>query len=423
MVFTQPLWLPPVLALVACFISGLTLFGDAIMFLLMWSVCGQFGLFDDSDADALPRAVAFMNFMPIANLPVFVWVARRELRPAFAWATVLTTVIVGFSQLGLYLLLFGGTYAIRVVCGTLFVSFGAIRLALSCRKRPSSQPSPPTSVSVHSDGGNGSGDALQREPAAYWLDPAVELPTRVQPRDDEVEFDTSPSDRVIMLQAMEHGAGGDVGNVGSATGGGSGGVLVNGVAVTHDVTTVSPARDASGAGAARDCTTIAPRQQYSNPDDATVSGGGVLSQRSGAAVAPLGEGGPLPQGVLEIADPSGGSSGHRARSSLSVTPTPPLQMHGTVERCRRRCSRYLLAAFVPLSDDVTRVRTLVVLLVGGAASGVIGGTRVGGSTRTRTRSHTQHVCRRGSRLRSLGDALVARPSGGPCALAEPTPRG
>jgi hypothetical protein len=177
--------------------------GDAIIFLLMYLVCGRLGIFDDDDPDSLARAVVrkhfvaagisslllasllppsptprlqprpliastprgpspcflapcprldrlqvYMNFMPLASLPAMMWYARKEVRPALAWALVVTVPVVLFGFVGLWLLLYTDTAVIRAVAGAGFAAFGSTKLLLSCRqtrgpdRRPSAYVAP-----------------------------------------------------------------------------------------------------------------------------------------------------------------------------------------------------------------------------------------------------------------------------------------
>jgi hypothetical protein len=79
-------WVAPLLALVATIVSGITTFGDGVVFLILWSVWAKV----TGEALDLTQGVLFVSLLPLTSLPVLLWAARKELRPALPWALVLS---------------------------------------------------------------------------------------------------------------------------------------------------------------------------------------------------------------------------------------------------------------------------------------------------------------------------------------------
>lgn len=74
-----PLAVPPTIALLSSFLAGLTSFGDAIAFHILWSLAQLVGLIDAPQRTSLAKAVLYLTVMPIANMPLALFAARKSL--------------------------------------------------------------------------------------------------------------------------------------------------------------------------------------------------------------------------------------------------------------------------------------------------------------------------------------------------------
>jgi hypothetical protein len=97
-------WLPPLLAFFACISSGLTAFGDGILFLVMWSVLTTAGAVDGTKPTALTQGVLHVMVLSLAPLPYLCWVARQEIRGFFWWACTMALPSGALVPLGMALL-------------------------------------------------------------------------------------------------------------------------------------------------------------------------------------------------------------------------------------------------------------------------------------------------------------------------------
>lgn len=129
--FEVPLYLPPVLAFASCVISGLTTFGDGIMFLILWSICGAAGVFDATHPDALSTAVMYVTLLPLTSLPTLLWAARKELKDALGYAACMSITTALMVPVGSYLLLFGDLSILKVAVGIIFLSFAVVKMNAS----------------------------------------------------------------------------------------------------------------------------------------------------------------------------------------------------------------------------------------------------------------------------------------------------
>jgi uncharacterized membrane protein YfcA len=115
------------------------------MFLIIWSVCGLAGAFDNTHRQVFPRAVVFTTVMSLASMPVVAYWARREVIPTLAWALLLSSTVMVLTPVGVYLLLYAPVDAIRAACGVMFAVFGAGKLWQSLTRVPPKAAAAPTS--------------------------------------------------------------------------------------------------------------------------------------------------------------------------------------------------------------------------------------------------------------------------------------
>lgn len=129
-----PPYVAPVLALVSCVVSGLTAFGQGILFLVLWSILGVVGVLDESHPDFITSAVLLSAVLSLAPLPYLAWVARFEMRDNLGWAVVLGLPTCALTPLGVAFLRLGNVAVLKGVTGALFATFGAVKLFLSLRE-------------------------------------------------------------------------------------------------------------------------------------------------------------------------------------------------------------------------------------------------------------------------------------------------
>ena len=71
------------------------------MFMILWSCYMHFA---GRELD-LPTAVVYVTLLPLTSLPVLLWVARKELRPAAPWAILMSGTATVLTPVGVYVLL------------------------------------------------------------------------------------------------------------------------------------------------------------------------------------------------------------------------------------------------------------------------------------------------------------------------------
>jgi hypothetical protein len=69
-------------AAAACY--GLTQFGFAILFHIVWAICGAAGWVPYGTKAALTRAVVYITIIPVAVLAFNLWTARAQVRIGFS---------------------------------------------------------------------------------------------------------------------------------------------------------------------------------------------------------------------------------------------------------------------------------------------------------------------------------------------------
>ena len=94
----------PLLAFLACLTSGVTSFGDGVVFLMGWSF---YQLADHDEEFTLTQAIIFITILPLASLPALVWAARKEIQLTWAYGTFLTVSSAATTPLGILFLIYG----------------------------------------------------------------------------------------------------------------------------------------------------------------------------------------------------------------------------------------------------------------------------------------------------------------------------
>jgi hypothetical protein len=118
---------PPLLAFVACTVSGITNFGDGVVFLVGWSFYHL--IFDDA-MFTLADAMLCIAVLPLASLPALLYAARHEIRSCFAYGCILSLSSAVTTPLGVYLVVSHGSVAV-IIIGCLCFVFALVKLAIS----------------------------------------------------------------------------------------------------------------------------------------------------------------------------------------------------------------------------------------------------------------------------------------------------
>jgi hypothetical protein len=101
--YPYPVWLPGTIALGASFVSGLTTFGDGIIFLSVWAILNACGVVSDS-ANTFQSAIIFITLLPLASLPIVCWIARREIWDHLGWGALISSSTASFVPVGIHIL-------------------------------------------------------------------------------------------------------------------------------------------------------------------------------------------------------------------------------------------------------------------------------------------------------------------------------
>jgi hypothetical protein len=126
--------IPPVLAVICSTVAGLTSFGDAILFHVLWAIVGVIGWLPAGRRETLERAVLYLSFIPIANLLPSIYVSRKLLAQCWIYGLVMATSGVGMVNVGAYMLFFGDLTALKLAVGTFFILFSGVKLTLTVGK-------------------------------------------------------------------------------------------------------------------------------------------------------------------------------------------------------------------------------------------------------------------------------------------------
>lgn len=129
--FTVPPFLPPALGFICSVVAGLTSFGDAIMWHVLWALCGAIGLISTSSRESLTKAVLYLTVMPLANLPIGLYVSRKQLWPCAPYGFTMAVTGLCFVSVGAWLLFHADLTALKIGVGIFFISFSVLKLTSS----------------------------------------------------------------------------------------------------------------------------------------------------------------------------------------------------------------------------------------------------------------------------------------------------
>lgn len=120
-------WIPILCSFSSCIVSGLTSFGDAIFFHIVWAIATASGGVPDG-RDSLAKAVIFASIQSISNIPLLFWFARKELFRAFPYGAVMAISGCAMVPVGSSLLYFGDIVVVKWLAGGFFLAFSIWRL-------------------------------------------------------------------------------------------------------------------------------------------------------------------------------------------------------------------------------------------------------------------------------------------------------
>ena len=125
-------WLTSSIAFICGIASGLTGFGDAILFHVLFALSIAAGLLPLS-SEATIRAVGFVTVISLSVMPQLIWSSRRELLRVFPYSVVMGLSGLPMVPVGTVLLLTGDLSILRSIVGALFLAFSGLRLVMSIR--------------------------------------------------------------------------------------------------------------------------------------------------------------------------------------------------------------------------------------------------------------------------------------------------
>lgn len=142
---TLNFWWPVLIVFAAAAVSGLTAFGDGILFMALWTALDAIGILGGEHSQLLTRAAAFNTLMSISPIPYIGWIARHEIQAVVGWGVLLASLAAVFVPLGVALLVIGNVTVLKGVVGGIFAVFGAVRLwtsvhQLKIERRAASHP-------------------------------------------------------------------------------------------------------------------------------------------------------------------------------------------------------------------------------------------------------------------------------------------
>jgi hypothetical protein len=140
-----PCWLPGALGFFCAIASGLTGFGDAILFHVLFALCGAIGLVPVT-REAVIKAVLYLAVIPLALLPQLLWARRHEVLVALPFSFTMACSAIPMVYIGTLLLFKGDLMALKIAIGVTFLLFSGVRLVMSVHKlgltRESALPEP-----------------------------------------------------------------------------------------------------------------------------------------------------------------------------------------------------------------------------------------------------------------------------------------
>ena len=116
-----PFIVPPFLAFFASVVYGLTSFGEAITFMIGWSLSGAFGFLGSDYSFA--KGVVYCSMINLVAFPITIWIAREEIRRTIWWGVYCSLMLWVFEGDGVKVLLYDHTGYARHFIAIAFLTF------------------------------------------------------------------------------------------------------------------------------------------------------------------------------------------------------------------------------------------------------------------------------------------------------------
>lgn len=120
-----PLAVPLVIATLASFMRAVTGFGDGITFQTCWYLASSMGLLP---CLCLKKAVLYSTIMQSLTMPLQIWQARQALPNMLGYAAVMASFGAPGVYFGAEILLVGDVSGVKVIAGSVFLAFAALKL-------------------------------------------------------------------------------------------------------------------------------------------------------------------------------------------------------------------------------------------------------------------------------------------------------
>ena len=124
-----PAAVPLAIGFLAALVYGLTNFGEAVVFVLLWNISGHLGFLGTDYSFA--KGVLFSIFVAVLALPYNLWVARHEIRACLGWCFTGILFSCAMVPFGVHCLIFSTSSLPRWIVACMFCVFAPIKAAQS----------------------------------------------------------------------------------------------------------------------------------------------------------------------------------------------------------------------------------------------------------------------------------------------------
>lgn len=155
--------LPTICIFIASTSTGMTAFGNAIVYHVIWAIFGAFGWVDARSRGSMKLAVLLIQIMQWFTLPMGIYFARKELRRAWRFSLAMAVTGAPMSVVGTNLLYFSGLGPLKVFTGLFFLWFSVWKLSAAAvalaRKRLEVLSKPPLAAVAEAGAATDAGTA------------------------------------------------------------------------------------------------------------------------------------------------------------------------------------------------------------------------------------------------------------------------
>ena len=125
--------MPPVVAFIASVTTGLTSFGDAVVFHVVWSLFGAVGLLPPETAETLQKAVLYLSILALTNLIPMMYFIRNDIRLFAPWGAMEAVGGIPMTAVGALLLYSSDIGPLKLAVGVFFLFFSIGQMIASAR--------------------------------------------------------------------------------------------------------------------------------------------------------------------------------------------------------------------------------------------------------------------------------------------------